>query len=96
VDPRGIQGGSKLKTGDPGFFSIVKTRGSIETTIPFYKIKKGKEGDNEGHARLEGLQGRGGVMEKLPCSYLLEFYQAPRIPSYHAVSRILPRTSDPF
>ena len=40
----GIQGGSKLKTGDPGFFSIVKTRGSIETTIPFYKIKKGMRG----------------------------------------------------
>ena len=70
--------------GYPGFFSIVKTRGSIETTIPFYKIKKGKEGDNEGHARLEGLEGlqsRGRISEQFPSLYLLEFYQAPRIPS---------------
>ena len=84
-DPRGIQGGSRLKTGDPGILSIVKTRGSIETTIPFYKKKK--RGGRKGHARLEGLQGRGGVLEQLPCSYLLEFYQAPRI-----TSCVLPRS----
>ena len=42
------------------------------------RIKNGKEGDNEGHARLEGLQGRGGVSVT---TQFLEFYHAPRIRS---------------
>ena len=39
-DPRGILRGSRLKTGDPGLGHPIKTRGSGETTLRFYNIKK--------------------------------------------------------
>ena len=38
-DPRGIQGGSESKTGDPGFVVHMKNGGSDETNYPLYNIK---------------------------------------------------------
>ena len=42
-DPWGILGGSYPKTGDPGVVGHTKNGGSIETTVFFYNIKKGKD-----------------------------------------------------
>ena len=38
-DPRGILGGSRLKTGDPGLGHLIKTGGSGERTNPFIIFK---------------------------------------------------------
>ena len=40
MDPRGIQGGSSPKTGDPSILDHIKIGGSSETTYLFYIIKK--------------------------------------------------------